>query len=328
MATVKRSKTITVVSLALQFALGALTVLLVAAAILALGTAKAHAGPMPKAEVLVKGENIRLGDVFEGLAQHADFVLAPAPKPGERLVWNEPTLTRIATAFNLPWRPTQGQEIAIRREASMVDAETLRAVIRDHLATLNDTDSFNVSISSDVPEIIVPSFDMPQISVSDFSMPESGGPFSAIIKVSAANGKSQTVTMRGLAERMVHVPVLKHPVRNGSIIDAADIEWATQPANSIRRDVIRTAEDLIGTTPRKTLNAGTFITPNDLTQPYLITRGDMVMMVYKQGGMYLTAKGRAMEDGVSGQVIKVSNIGSNRQIEARVTGKKEVSVTE
>ncbi|NBX65998.1 MAG: flagella basal body P-ring formation protein FlgA [Proteobacteria bacterium] len=287
---------------------------------------QAFAGPMPKAQVMVKGTDIKLGDVFEGLSQHADFVLAPAPHPGEELVWHAPTLLRIATAFNLPWRPQDEDKISIRRAASIVDADTVRAVIRDHLATMNDADSFNVTLSTTIPEIVVPGLDMPRVEVADFSMPQSGGPFSAIIRVAASGGKPETVTLRGMAERLVHVPVLKRTMKNGTIIEATDITWVTKPAAGIRRDIILDEASLIGTTPRKAVAAGIVLRPDDLQTPLMIKRGAPVTMVYETGGMYITAKGRAMEDGAYGQTIKVSNVGSNKQLEAQVTGSRIVTV--
>lgn len=297
-----------------------------AAAVL-LGTmAYAFAGPMPNRQVLVKSADIRLGDVFEGLNQHADFVLAPAPKPGEELVWNEPTLLRIATAFNLPWRPESGDKISIRRAATLVDADTMRAVIRDHLATVNDADSFNITMTTEVPEIVVPGTESPRIEIADFSMPETGGPFSAIIRVAASQGKPETVTLRGMAERLVSVPVLKRTMKNGTIIQAEDLTWVTKSAVNVRRDVISDADEIIGNTPRRGIAGGAFMRHDDLQKPLMISRGDPVTMVHDAGGMYVTAKGRAMEDGTFGQIIKVANMGSNKQIEARVTGSRQVTV--
>ncbi|HEY8963457.1 MAG TPA: hypothetical protein VIN59_03220, partial [Alphaproteobacteria bacterium] len=58
------------------------------------GIDHAFAGPFARAEVTVKSNNVKLGDVFDGVEQHADFVLAPAPAPGQEMVWNEPTLLR------------------------------------------------------------------------------------------------------------------------------------------------------------------------------------------------------------------------------------------
>lgn len=327
MTTFERSNTYTLSAQLAGKLLAAVVLATLAFALLLLLAGQALAGPMPRNEILIKDKDIRLGDVFEGLTKHADFILAPAPMPGEKLVWNEPTLKRIATAFNLPWRPQSGQTVSIKRAATLIDSGTVKAVLRDHLATLNDRDSFNITLHGDVPEIIVPSLEMPTLEVADFNMPQNGGPFSAIVRVTAPTGKKQDVTLRGMAERMVHLPVLKHTLRSGTVIDAGDVEWITVSATAVKRDMAQNAEDIIGKTPRRMQVAGTAISLNDLDTPLLVTRGEVVMMVYNHNGMYLTAKGRAMEDGSAGQTIRVSNLGSNRQIEARVTARKQVTVT-
>ncbi len=294
---------------------------------LLLGTlGAAHAAPLPRAEVLVRSENIKLGDVFEGLSQHADFVLAPAPAPGQELVWNSPTLLRIATAFNLPWRPSNDDAVHIRRAAIQVDADAIRNVLHDHLATLNENDTYNVSITTPVPDIVISSLDAPRIELADFNMPASGGAFSAIVKVTGDDGRAQTVNLRGMAERIKRIPTLRHSVKNGEVIGEGDIVWVEQPANSVRKDVVLDQDIIIGSTPRKTINANELIRPEDLQLPLLVNRGDIVTMVFNHNGMYLTTKGRAMADGAKGQIIKVSNVGSSRMIEARVNDAKEVVV--
>lgn len=296
--------------------------------LLVCGIDKAFAGPMPKTDVLVKGEKIRLGDVFDGLQQNADFVLAPAPSPGEELVWNTPTLQRIATAFDLPWRPADGDAVRIRRDASLVDSATLKAVVRDHLAGAGDlADTYNVAFTSDVPQIIVPGDNTPRIDLTDFNMQPVGGTFSAVVKVSPAEGGTpQVINLRGVAERMVRVPVLKADLRNGQIIGASDITWVMRKAATLRPDAVRDENVLLGATPRRAIAAGELIRDDSFEMPRMVTRGDLVTMVFNQHGMFLTTRGRALEDGAMGQTIKVSNTGSNRTIEARVTNAKEVTV--
>lgn len=292
------------------------------------GIDRAFAAALPHAQVLVRDEQIRLGDVFDGLTKHADFVLAPAPKPGEELVWNEPTLLRIATAFNLPWRPTGKDEVRIRRAAVLVDADTLRAVVRDHLASLNAEDIYNVNFTSEVPEIIIPGEAAPNVELSDFSMQQTGGTFSAIVSIGAEGGPTKTVNLHGVAERMQRYPVLKADFKNGEIIGEKDITWLTQKAGTMNRGAVINISDIIGATPRRGVSAGEIIRPESLQMPLLIKRGDLVTMVFNEGGMYLTARGRALVDGAMGEVIKVNNASSNRQLEARVTGHKEVTVSQ
>lgn len=296
--------------------------------ILLCGAGKAFATSMPRTDIVVKSENIRLGDVFEGVARNGDFVLAPAPAPGEELVWNAPTLMRIATAFNLPWRPAKDDAVKIRRAAARIDAATLRSVVNDHLTHLDEQDSFDVSITSEVPDIVVPTIETPSVELADFDMSPQGGAFSAIIRITGDEGKVQNVNLRGMAERMARVPVLRRTLRNGSIIAESDITWVEKPATSVRSEIIRDTAELVGATPRKVIGAGSFIRADDLQQPLLISRGDIVTMVFEQAGMHLTARGRALDNGTMGQVIKVSNVGSNRQLEARVTARKQVTVNQ
>ncbi len=325
-ATVKRSNPADLsVALAGKLAAAIMLLTLVLALLLA-GAAHAFAAPLPRAQVLVKDENIRLGDVFDGLSQHADFVLAPAPAPGQDMVWNAPTLMRIATAFNLPWRPQSGDEVHIRRAATSVGAESVRAAINDYMATLSDTDSFNVSQLSPVPDMIVPSLEAPRVELADFSMPPQGGTFAAIVKITGTDGKSQTVPVRGMAERIRRLPTLRHAMKNGDIIAESDIVWIERPAYGLRRDLVADTASLVGTTPRQTIAAGEPVRPEDLQQPLLVSRGDVVTLVYNHNGMMLTAKGRALTDGAKGQLVKVSNLGSNRQIEGRVSDAREVRV--
>jgi flagella basal body P-ring formation protein FlgA len=286
-----------------------------------------HTAPAPKPDVMVKGENIRLGDVFDGVTQNADFVLAPAPQPGEELVWNTPTLLRIATAFDLPWRPQAGDEVRIRRDASLVDSGTLKSMIRDYLSRDAGSDSFNVSFTSEVPEIVVPNNGTPRIQLADFNMQPLGGTFSAIVKVSDAAGQhAQTVNLRGVAERVITVPVLKSAMHNGEIIQASDVIYVTRKASAVGPNFVRTADELVGTTPRRALPAGELIRPDTVQAPQMVSRGDLVTMVFNQNGMYLTARGRALEDGALGETIKVANSNSNRTVEARVTNVKEVTI--
>ena len=291
------------------------------------GVDKAFANPLsPRLDVRVAGDSIKLGDVFEGLEQNADFVLAPSPAPGQELVWNKPTLLRIATAFNLPWRPQENSEIRIRRAATLVDGETMKAIVRDHLATVGEDDTFNVKFTSEAPEVVVDGDITPDIQLVDFNMQQPGGTFNATLKITGGTALPQTVNLRGVAERMVRVPVLKRSMKNGDIIGQNDISWTTEKAATIRRDIVRDTTALIGATPRRGLSAGQTITDQDLQMPILVSRGDLVTIVFRQNGMYLTAKGRAMEDGAMGQVVKVSNTNSNRQLEAQVTNTKEVTI--
>jgi flagella basal body P-ring formation protein FlgA len=153
------------------------------------------------------------------------------------------------------------------------------------------------------------------------------GSFSAIVRATAENGLEKTVNLRGVADRMQRLPVVRNGLRNGDIISDGDIEYKTLKAAEIRDGTVLNAEDLIGSTPRRTLNPMKPVRFDELQKPRLVNRGDAVTMVYSDGGMTLTARGKALSDGAMNDVIKVSNTGSNRTVEARVSNYKEVTVS-
>jgi flagella basal body P-ring formation protein FlgA len=54
--------------------------------------------------------------------------------------------------------------------------------------------------------------------------------------------------------------------------------------------------------------------------PLIVKKGDSVRILYISEGMTLSVKGRALEDGRLGQTIRLTNVDSNRVLDARITG--------
>lgn len=60
--------------------------------------------------------------------------------------------------------------------------------------------------------------------------------------------------------------------------------------------------------------------------PIAVKKGDVLRVVYAADGIMLTVKGRAAEDGQLGQTIRITNVDSNRTIDARITGSGQAMV--
>jgi flagella basal body P-ring formation protein FlgA len=57
-----------------------------------------------------------------------------------------------------------------------------------------------------------------------------------------------------------------------------------------------------------------------------IRRGDTVVMVYVAPGLQLTTRGKALSDAAIGQTVRLTNVQSNKTVEAVVTGAGTVAV--
>nr|WP_237684873.1 flagellar basal body P-ring formation chaperone FlgA [Szabonella alba] len=77
-------------------------------------------------------------------------------------------------------------------------------------------------------------------------------------------------------------------------------------------------EAAIGLEARVTLYAGRAIRGDDLAPPALVDRNGIVTLVYRQGGLDITAEGRALDRGARGARIRVMNLTSRMTITGRI----------
>src|SRR5437870_223527 len=104
--------------------------LMVALAMTACLTGHAFAAA-PKAETTVMGDRVTLGDVFDGVKDHADFYLAPAPAVGKTMVLNAGDLTRISETFHLGWTADSNlSQVVIHRSSNMIDHGDIQAALQ------------------------------------------------------------------------------------------------------------------------------------------------------------------------------------------------------
>jgi flagella basal body P-ring formation protein FlgA len=84
---------------------------------------------------------------------------------------------------------------------------------------------------------------------------------------------------------------------------------------------------VIGMALKRPLRPGQVLRQADLMKPELVTRNEMVTLVYQVPGISLTFRGRALESGAEGDVVSVANLQSKRTIHGTVTGQGLVTVT-
>ena len=150
--------------------------------------------------------------------------------------------------------------------------------------------------------------------------------FDAVLVAPSKEEPLQTLRVSGSIQRMIDVPVLTSTIRKGMVIGARDIDMISIPESDVRHDMALSADDLIGMTPRRVILPSKTVHMNDLQAPLIVERGDIVTMIFDDGGMRLTAKGKALENGAKGDLVRVSNSSSSRNVEAVVTAQREVLV--
>ena len=104
----------------------------------------------------------------------------------------------------------------------------------------------------------------------------------------------------------------------GEEILPEDLAWtrvAVAPANALRD-----AEGAIGMIARRPLREGAPVAASDMSAPVVIQAGDLVTVVYENGGVFLSLQVKAMSAGAVGEVISLQNLASRKTLQAVVTG--------
>jgi flagellar basal body P-ring formation protein FlgA len=78
---------------------------------------------------------------------------------------------------------------------------------------------------------------------------------------------------------------------------------------------------------RRQARAGQALRVADLAKPDLVQRDDNVTLIYESSGLYLTIRGKAMENGTEGDVINVTNLQSKRTVSGVVIGRGQIAIS-
>jgi flagella basal body P-ring formation protein FlgA len=129
-----------------------------------------------------------------------------------------------------------------------------------------------------------------------------------------------------IAAETTEVPVLAAPKSINDVITADDLVMQEFPAIRIKGDMIRDSKQIIGMAAKRQLSAGRPLRLIDLRREQLVQRGDLVTLTYRQESLEISANGKAMESGALDDTIRVTNATSNRTVDAKVVGPKQVEI--
>lgn len=295
----------------------------------AVGIAQSAAAVSLKQNSIVESNVITLGDIFSGAGDKAERVLGPAPQPGKDMVLNAHTLMRVAMAMDLPWRPTSSSEyVVLKRAASVISPDMSREALKDALRAQGVGGKFDLLITRGNTNIALPPSEEARVDIESVKFDQNKNSFEAVLVAPSKDNPIVRENVSGMIQRLVEVPVLRETMKNGMVIGARDIDTIDIRAEFIKPDMVLSADELIGMTPRRLVNAGEPVNELEVQPPQVVERGEFVTMVFNSGALSLTAKGKALESGAKGDVIRVVNSNSNKTLEATVTGLKEVSVSD
>jgi len=277
-----------------------------------------------KPTAIIDGPNVLLGDLFDGAGNQANEVVAKAPVPGGSTMFDVGWLFTTAHAHGLSWQPpSAGAAIRVERNAVMIDTAELARQLADKLPSTLPLRRVELDAQFRLFAAVGASTD---ILVQKIDYKPETGRFAAEVRVRDGDPDMVPVHVSGRVVGLVTVPVLARPMMPGEMVRPEDVTTADFRVDQVQGGDIMDPREFVGETPKRPLHAGQPLRAADLQVPVVVKRNDLVLIVLERPGLYLTAEGRALEDGGKGAVIRVTNTQSKRTIDATVLGAGQVAV--
>lgn len=115
-------------------------------------------------------------------------------------------------------------------------------------------------------------------------------------------------------------------LRKDSVITAEDMKVVRRDISMLGSELVNNINDAVGKQLNVSLNAGAVLYKYLLTPPVLVERGDLVTILAQSNNLRVTAPGEAREQGAYGDMVRVKNLMSRREVYARVVDPATVEV--
>lgn len=282
--------------------------------------------PLLRRSVIVTSDLVTLGDLFDHAGMYAETPVFRAPTAGTRGTVPSHAIAEAAASVGLDRVDLAGLlEVSVERAGTLLNSHDFQNVIEtalnDQLIERMGPDAgrYEVSFFQQATPMMVGSEIATNMRVDFLVAPaDRSERFEASVR--APNG-TELARLSGRAQRHIDVPVLTRAISRGDVVRQGDLRMQSILfARTSGTPTLTHASDIVGQAARRSLRAGLALSPDDLTEPLMVERQELVTLIYRHGSLALSVRARSMDDGAEGQSIDVTNLQSNRVVRGIVAG--------
>lgn len=125
---------------------------------------------------------------------------------------------------------------------------------------------------------------------------------------------------------LADVIIASRPLERGATLSAADLRHERRDLATLAYGYVLHGEQAVGKRLARSISEGTPLTPNLLSAPQWVKRGERVTVVAQVGRMEVRMNGEALMDGTEGALVRVRNLSSTRVVEGTVIAQGVIQV--
>jgi len=287
-------------------------------------------------QVSLSQENITLGDIArisyplpegEKVAELTELGMLSPSQP-ERVITAQEIYNRLC-ARGIPQLDyiyfSGAMECRVRLQGQWVSVVQLEGEIADEIRERFEfVKRLEVRLAS--PEQVF----LPDGCEYRISLPTSFNPWGSItaqLDILSPEGEVvNKLPLRLEIQAFRNVVRARENLKRGEVIDASSVYVVEEVLDYRNFKALDDPSKVVGKVAKRNINQGELITPSSFEEEALVQRGDLVTMVARNGGITVTALGKARSDGALGEVIIVENLDSRKRVQGRVVGERMVEV--
>ena len=280
-----------------------------------------------KSPTSVQADVVKLGDLFTGTGEKAVQIVARSPAPGERLVLNAGQLDAMAKSGGLNWTSeNRFVRAVVTRQARVIDTEEIKGQLIAALRSEGLDQSWHIELGkNDLTAKIAMDEDRP-IGILNPRFSIHSKRFSAVLETPRGTDATDRQQITGTIYQMTEIPVLSRRVQRGDIVREHDLEFISLPQEKVGRNTLIDKHQIVGKQTRRLVASGKPIRAGDLQAPVMVEKGNLVTLVLRTEKMLISARGKALDNGAAGDIIRVLNTRSKQTIEGVVESRNRVVV--
>ena len=156
-------------------------------------------------------------------------------------------------------------------------------------------------------------------------IPDGQGDGLCIVEYDGKEGRSQNVYVSFKVFKKRSLFVLNHDGKRGDTVTARDLTEKEAFLNGAGQ-YPASRDEIVGKRLKRDMQAGSVITPQVLEERILVQSGEIVDITAENPRLSIHASGKALDRGRMGELIRVRNLTSGKEVYGKVTGTKSVTV--
>lgn len=138
--------------------------------------------------------------------------------------------------------------------------------------------------------------------------------------------KAQEIHFQAQIEIYAWVVVAKNYLPKHQVIKESDVHLSYRNITKYPADVLSEIKEVVGKRTSLHINAWEVLRKSMVEVPPVVKRGDLVTLLAENEGFRITTIGEVKEEGRQGEIVKVLNISSRKEIFGRVLDGQTVQV--